>query len=116
MYQEEVFEELKEDPYFQEYTMEQCQQDLAALASWGNLLTIQDTRKVTTIEEFKNKKFRYQLSETAVEVERMVIRIEKSVDRRLFAGADFIGAASDQPWKAGGDVTGRSGKAVRMVE
>ena len=31
-------------------------------------------------------------------------------------GADFIGAASDQPWKAGGDVTGRSGKAVRMVE
>ncbi len=76
MYQEEVFEELKEDPYFLEYTMEQCQQDLAALASWGNLITIQDTRKVTTIEEFKNKKFRYQLSETAVEVERMVIRIE----------------------------------------
>ena len=47
MYQEDVFEELKEDPYFQEYTMEQCQQDLAALVSWGNLLTIQDTRKVT---------------------------------------------------------------------
>lgn len=31
---------------------------------------------MTTIEEFKNKKFRYQLSETAVEIERMVIRIE----------------------------------------
>ncbi len=76
MYQEEVFEELKEDLYFQEYTMEQCQQDLAALASWGNLITIQDTRKAATIEEFKNKKFRYQLSETAVEIERMVIRIE----------------------------------------
>ena len=101
MYQEDVFEELKEDPYFQEYTMEQCQQDLAALASWGNLLTIQDTRKVTTIEEFKNKKFRYQLSETAVEVERMVIRIENLLIERLFAGADFIGAASDQPWKVG---------------
>ena len=42
----------------------------------GNLATIQDTRKVTTIEEFKNKKFRYQLTETAVEVERMVIRLE----------------------------------------
>ncbi len=76
MYQEEVFEELKEDPGFAEYTMEQCQQDLSALAAWGNLSTIQDTRKVTTIEEFKNKKFRYQLSETAVEIERMVIRIE----------------------------------------
>lgn len=65
MYQEEVFEELKEDPYFEDYTPEQCQQDLAALSAWGNLVTIQDTRKVASIEEFKNKKFRYQLSETA---------------------------------------------------
>lgn len=76
LYQEEVYEELKEDTYFAEYTPEQCQQDLAALTSWGNLVTIQDTRKVSTIEEFKNKKFRYQLSEAAVEIERMVIRVE----------------------------------------
>lgn len=76
MYQEEVYEELKEDSYFADYTPEQCQQDLAALTAWGNLVTIQDTRKVTTIEEFKNKKFRYQLSEAAVEIERMVIRVE----------------------------------------
>lgn len=76
LYQEEVFEELKEDPYFREYTQEQCQQDLAALIGWGNLVAIQDTRKVSTIEEFKNKKFRYQLSEASVEIERMVIRVE----------------------------------------
>ncbi len=76
MYQEEVFEELKGSEYFSSYTMEQCQQDLAALAGWKNLYTIQDTRKVTTIEEFKNKKFRYQLSEYSVEIERMVIRLE----------------------------------------
>lgn len=68
MYQEEVYEELKQDPYFSEYTPEQCQQDLTALAGWGNLITIQDTRKVSTIEEFKNKKFRYQLSEATVSV------------------------------------------------
>ena len=76
LYQEEVYEALKEDPYFREYTPEQCQQDLAALVSWGNLVTIQDTRRVSTIEEFKNKKFRYQLSEVTVEIERMVIRVE----------------------------------------
>lgn len=76
MYQEEVYEELKQDPYFSEYTPEQCQQDLTVLAGWGNLITIQDTRKVSTIEEFKNKKFRYQLSEATVEIERMVIRVE----------------------------------------
>ena len=76
MYQEEVYQELIEDAHFSGYTMEQCQQDLAVLVSWGNLLTIQDTRKVTTIDEFKNKKFRYQLSEYAVEIERMVIHLE----------------------------------------
>lgn len=76
MYQEEVYAGLTEDPYFADYTAEQCQQDLAALTEWGNLATIQDTRRVASIEEFKNKKFRYQLTETAVEVERMVIRLE----------------------------------------
>ena len=55
MYQEEVYEELREDPYFKDYTPEQCQQDLAALTAWGNLAAIQDTRRVSSIEEFKNK-------------------------------------------------------------
>ena len=76
MYQEEVYAELTEDPYFADYTMEQCQQDLETLSAWGNLATIQDTRRVASIEEFKNKKFRYQLTETTVEIERMVIRLE----------------------------------------
>ena len=76
MYQEEVYEELTEDNYFNGYSLEQCQQDLETLTRWGNLSTIQDTRHVTTIEEFKNKKFRYQLTETTVEIERMVIRLE----------------------------------------
>lgn len=76
MYQEEVYEELRAAEYFAEYTMEQCQQDLKALMEWKNLVTIQDTRKVTSIEEFKNKKFRYQLSEYSVEIERMVVRLE----------------------------------------
>jgi len=76
LYQEEVYEEMAEDTYFSDYTQEQCQQDLAALVGWGNLLTIQDTKAVSTIEEFKNKKFRYQLSEYTVEIERMVVRLE----------------------------------------
>lgn len=53
MYQEEVYEELTEDAYFADYTMEQCQQDLSALKEWGNLATIQDTRKVTSIEALR---------------------------------------------------------------
>ena len=76
MYQEDVYAQMIQDPYFAEYRMEQCQQDLAALVEWKNLTTIQDTRKVSSIEEFKNKKFRYQMSEYSVEIERLVLRLE----------------------------------------
>ncbi|MGI6012507.1 MAG: TIGR02677 family protein [Ruminococcus sp.] len=76
LYQEEVYEEMRADPYFGNYRMEQCQQDLAMLTEWKNLNTIQDTRKVASIEEFKNKKFRYQMSEYSVEIERLVLRLE----------------------------------------
>ncbi|MBB5266256.1 uncharacterized protein (TIGR02677 family) [Catenibacillus scindens] len=76
MYQEDVYEEMTADPYFADYRMEQCQQDLAMLTEWKNLNTLQDTRRVSSIEEFKNKKFRYQMSEYSVEIERLVIRLE----------------------------------------
>lgn len=46
------------------------------LVEWKNLNTIQDTRNVATIEEFKNKKYRYQMSEYSVEIERLVLRME----------------------------------------
>ena len=76
LYQEDVYEEMIQDPFFSDYRMEQCQQDLAMLTEWKNLNTIQDTRKVSSIEEFKNKKFRYQMSEYSVEIERLVVRLE----------------------------------------
>ena len=76
MYQEDVYEQMQQDPYFADYRPEQCQQDLTMLTEWKNLNTIQDTRKVSSIEEFKNKKFRYQMSEYSVEIERLVIRLE----------------------------------------
>ena len=56
LYQEEVYEEMIQDPFFADYRMEQCQQDLMMLTEWKNLNTIQDTKKVASIEEFKNKK------------------------------------------------------------
>ncbi len=76
LYQEDVYAEMIQDPYFADYRPEQCQQDLTALTEWKNLVTIQDTRKVSSLEEFKNKKFRYQMSEYSVEIERLVLRLE----------------------------------------
>lgn len=92
MYQEEIYREMVQDPYFAEYRMEQYQQDLSALVEWKNLITIQDTRKVSSIKEFKNKKFRYQMSEYSVEIERLVLRLENlfiegaSLSRRFWNG------------------------------
>ena len=76
LYQEEVYAQMIQDPFFVDYKPEQCQQDLAMLVEWKNLNTIQDTKKVSSIEEFKNKKFRYQMSEYSVEIERLVLRLE----------------------------------------
>lgn len=76
LYQEEVYEQMTADEFWKDYKPEQCQQDLAMLTEWKNLNTIQDTRKVSSIEEFKNKKYRYQMSEYSVEIERLVLRLE----------------------------------------
>lgn len=76
MYKEEVFDELKKHDAFKDYTMEQCRQDLDTLVEWKNLSAVQDTSKASTIEEFKNKQFRYQITDYTVEIERMILKLE----------------------------------------
>ena len=76
LYAEEVYQEMIQDPYFQDYHFEQCRQDLNTLAEWKNLLTLQDTKNISSIEEFQNKKYRYMMSDYSVEIERLVIKLE----------------------------------------
>ncbi|MBD5088894.1 MAG: TIGR02677 family protein [Clostridiales bacterium] len=74
--QDEIFQALQKYEEFSDYTMEQCRQDLNALVNWKNLIPVQDTKKVNSVEAFKNRQFRYQLTEYTVEIERMTIRLE----------------------------------------
>ena len=76
MYKEEVLDELKKHNEFTNYTLDNLKQDLDVLVLWKNLRPIQDTSRVSTVEEFKNKQFRYQLSEYSVEIERMTLKLE----------------------------------------
>ncbi len=76
MYKEDVFEELKRHEEFKDYTIDLIKQDLDVLIVWKNLLPIQDTSRVATVEEFKNKQFRYRISEYSVEIERLTIKLE----------------------------------------
>lgn len=76
LYKEDVFAFLKKDEMFRDYTMEQLVLDLDALVKWKNLTPIQDPGRVYTIADYKNKQYRYTMSEYAVEIERLTIRLE----------------------------------------
>ena len=76
LYKEDIFNEFVGKEGFEDYTLEQCDSDLTALTEWKNLIAIQDTSVAYTLEEFKNKKYRYQLSDFAVKIESLVIELE----------------------------------------
>lgn len=76
LYKEDVLELLQRQEEFADYTMPQLQQDLDALVGWRNLTPLQDPRKVYTIADYKNKQYRYTMSEYAVEIERLTVRLE----------------------------------------
>ena len=76
LYKEDVLEKMRAEEGYEDYSMDQLKLDLEALVSWKNLTTLQDPRRVYTIADYKNKQFRYTMSEYAVEIERMTVRLE----------------------------------------
>ena len=76
LYKEDIFMLLKQDEKFADYTMEQLLADLESLVKWKNLTPIQDPGRVYTIADYKNKQYRYTMSEYAVEIERLTVRLE----------------------------------------
>lgn len=75
---EEIFEFLGRHEIFSDYTIEDCQNDLKVLADKKNLVVVQDTSKALSLEEFKNKRFKYKLSDFSIELERLLERLENS--------------------------------------
>ena len=76
LYKEDIFRILKLDERFADYSMEQLVVDLDALVRWKNLTPIQDPGRVYTIADYKNKQYQYTMSEYAVEIERLTVRLE----------------------------------------
>lgn len=76
LYKEEIFEMICRDGEFTDYTLEKLEADLEALVKWKNLTPIQDPGRVYTIADYKNKQYRYTMSEYAVEIERLTVRLE----------------------------------------
>lgn len=76
LYKEDVLELLHRNPDFEDYGMDQLKEALDNLIRWKNLTPIQDPGRVYTIADYKNKQYRYVMSEYAVEIERLTVRLE----------------------------------------
>ena len=46
------------------------------LVEWKNLIAVQELKHVRTIAEYKNRQFRYSMTENAVEIERLTVKLE----------------------------------------
>jgi uncharacterized protein (TIGR02677 family) len=98
-----------------DYTLDQCQKDLNQLVEWGNLVPRHDGGRSATVEEYLRKKFRYQMTPYAVEIERLVAGLEKirgyggSLEPSLF---ENIAGHLDRLEKAGGQFA--PGEAVAL--
>lgn len=77
---EEVLQHLCTIPQFADYEEEQLHQQLTQLVKWNNLTARQDMTNARTIEEYKKKRFRYQPTPYTIEIERMLIELERKVD------------------------------------
>ncbi|MFB5198410.1 TIGR02677 family protein [Bacillus sp. AFS073361] len=77
---EELLEYMRSIPSFSDYQEEQLHQQLGQLVKWNNLISRQDMTNAKTIEEYKKKRFRYQCTPYTVEIERMVVQLEKMGD------------------------------------
>lgn len=76
---EEILEYMRSIPAFSDYQEEQLHLQLAQLVKWNNLVARQDMTSAKTIEEYKKKRFRYQSTPYTIEIERMLIVLEKKV-------------------------------------
>lgn len=74
---EEIFQGVQAYELLDDYTMEQCQNDLETLTEWGNLTHRHDGGRSTTVEEYFRKKFRYLLTPYSIEIERMLENLEQ---------------------------------------
>ncbi len=57
------------DAFDPDYTLEQCQNDLAALKEWGNIDTLYDSSRATSIASFLSPALLYQATPEAIAIE-----------------------------------------------
>lgn len=73
-YRPEVLQMMRQE-YSLDYSELEVDQDLENLVRWGNLQKQQEMIRARSIEEYRNRNFRYQVTEEGVLVEEMVYQL-----------------------------------------
>ena len=74
LYRPEILEIMRTE-FSKEYNSVELDHDLEVLVDWGNLQKQQEIIRPKSIEEYRNKNFRYQISEEGILVEEMVFKL-----------------------------------------
>ena len=77
LYRGDVLEYMKSMDGFEKYSDKELDQDLNSLVVWRNLEPRQEMSEPKSIEEYKNKHFRYQISEASIAIEEMLEKLGK---------------------------------------
>ncbi|MTI71452.1 MAG: TIGR02677 family protein [Firmicutes bacterium] len=74
---ENVFNALKDEEGFENYTIEECEQNLLGLKEFNNLEVKQEDKYVTSIRDYLKRSYSYSLTEKTVKIEETMINLEK---------------------------------------
>ncbi|MFH5185604.1 TIGR02677 family protein [Paenibacillus sp. TAB 01] len=87
----EILTDLKQRPEFEgrfiDLTEKELDDALKSLEKWGNVLGHQDTSKAKRIEELKNRRSLYSITDITIELERMIEGLQNSL--RSIRGIEF---------------------------
>lgn len=94
LYKEDVYDCIKDN--FSDYSLEDVERNLEFLVENGSLTKLQDSQNINTLNEWKFRNFRYQMTDKAVIIERMTIELEElevkvtNLEARLFERIDHL--------------------------
>ncbi|MFJ7556809.1 TIGR02677 family protein [Bacillus thuringiensis] len=80
----DIYQALREsDTYglFTEYTLRDLELDLVQLETWGNVVSHADNSNVSSIEDFKKRRLRYQCTQETVEIERLMETLHQKTSK-----------------------------------
>lgn len=65
---------------FDDYDISKLESDLVSLEEWGNVISHPDTGHVTRIEDFNQRKLRYQCTDETIAIERLMEQINSKMN------------------------------------